>query len=124
VERVEQEADVNSQVYPIQIGSELFRLSGASLSSDGIFYPSLPTLSTHSPHQLRIPELLHTFRNSSNASSPPVKKVPHCEPSISTATPPPSATSPVTSKATISPLVMALISSGYSQMHNSTPSPS
>jgi hypothetical protein len=50
------------KVFPIQIGSELFRLSGASISSDGM----------HSPHsslvrfgKLRLLEHPHTFRISS-----------------------------------------------------------
>jgi hypothetical protein len=53
------------KVFPIQIGSELFRLSGASLSSDGM----------HSPHslltrfgKLRLLEHPHTFRISSAIS--------------------------------------------------------
>jgi hypothetical protein len=32
----------HEKVFPIQIGSELFRLSGASISSDGTHYPFLP----------------------------------------------------------------------------------
>jgi hypothetical protein len=28
----------HEKVFPIQIGTELFRLSGASISSDGVFY--------------------------------------------------------------------------------------
>jgi hypothetical protein len=31
----------HEKVFPIQIGSELFRLSGASISSDGQYYPHL-----------------------------------------------------------------------------------
>lgn len=33
----------HERVFPIQIGSELFKLSGASLSSDGVYLEQLPT---------------------------------------------------------------------------------
>jgi hypothetical protein len=47
------------KVFPIQIGSELFRLSGASISSDGIQYTNSPLARFG---KLRLLEHPHTFR--------------------------------------------------------------
>lgn len=40
----------HERVFPIQVGTELFKLSGASLSSDGVFCPSYQDLT---PYTLR-----------------------------------------------------------------------
>ncbi len=70
----------HERVFPIQIGSELFRLSGASISSDGMSPsppPPLPLLYSHhnsrpkSNFNLTIPEHPLTSPNISNASSAP-----------------------------------------------------
>jgi hypothetical protein len=54
------------KVFPIQIGSELFRLSGASLSSDGKHMPKAKQ--GHKAGQLRLLEHPHTFPISSAGS--------------------------------------------------------
>lgn len=46
----------SGKVFPIQIGSELFRLSGASISSDGEHYARCLPM-----HKLTMQELPHTF---------------------------------------------------------------
>lgn len=52
----------SGKVFPIQIGSELFRLSGASISSDGKHSNPIIALKYH---RLRLLEHPHTFRISS-----------------------------------------------------------
>lgn len=60
------------RVFPIQIGSALFRLSGASLCSDGVY----PLLSDHAWTRLTPQEHPHTFRTSSASSFTAVVAVP------------------------------------------------
>lgn len=60
------------RVFPIQIGSALFRLSGASLCSDGVY----SLLSDHAWTELTPQEHPHTFRTSSVSSYTAVVAVP------------------------------------------------
>lgn len=63
----------HERVFPIQIGSELFKLSGASLSSDGAFFQHAPgttaLLLMHASCQLR-----RTSPSTSSVSSKPPRK--------------------------------------------------
>jgi hypothetical protein len=52
----------SGKVFPIQIGSELFRLSGASISSDGEYHTNCLTVPRR---KLTMQERPHTFRISS-----------------------------------------------------------
>lgn len=47
----------HERVFPIQIGSELFRLSGASLSSDGMYSMFFPSHYLMPPHLIFLIQL-------------------------------------------------------------------
>ena len=57
----------HEKVFPIQIGSQLFRLSGASIASDGIF-PCSPRFYSSSLSPADMIEHRHIFRASSRSS--------------------------------------------------------
>jgi hypothetical protein len=51
----------HERVFPIQVGTELFKLSGASLSSDGVFCPSYQDL-THTLYPPQSPLFIKIWR--------------------------------------------------------------
>lgn len=58
------------KVFPIQIGDKLFRLSGASISSDGVYSPKQYAHEMNS----KIPQPLHTSHNSSKSNCDSTKE--------------------------------------------------
>lgn len=75
------------KVFPIQVGSDLFRLSGASISSDGKCHPSLSCVAPEGLTRVQLHPILPNFLRNSSARTKKVAVSGRC---TSTATHPPS----------------------------------